>query len=60
MDDTTNVSFRQRVLIALAAAVVVGLTMLRPTADVGAHLDGVNEVPVGPTVLSGTAQGAGG
>ncbi len=57
MDDTTTVSRRQRVVIALAAAAVVALTMLRPTADVGAHLDGVNEVPVGPTVFSGTAQG---
>lgn len=57
MDDTTTVSRRQRVVIALAAAAVVALTMLRPTADVGVHLDGVNEVPVGPTVFSGTAQG---
>ena len=58
MDDTTTVTARQRVVIALAAAAaVVALTMLRPTADVGAHLDGVNEVPVGPTVFSGTAQG---
>ena len=57
MDDTTTVTARQRVVIALAAAAVVALTMLRPTADGGAHLDGVNEVPVGPTVFSGTAQG---
>ena len=57
MDDTTTVTPRQRVVIALAAAAVVALTMLRPDADVGARLDGVNEVPVGPTVLSGSAQG---
>lgn len=57
MDDTTTVTPRQRIVIALAAAAVVALTMLRPTAHVGAHLDGVNEVPVGPTVFSGTAQG---
>ena len=57
MDDTTTVTPRRRIVIALAAAAVVALTMLRPTADVGAHLDGVNEVPVGPTVFSGTAQG---
>ena len=57
MDDTTTVTPRQRVVVALAAAAVVALTMLRPTADVGAHLDGVNEVPVGPTVFSSAAQG---
>ena len=57
MDDTTTVTPRQRVVVALAAVAVVALTMMRPTADVGVHLDGVNEVPMGPTVISGTAQG---
>ncbi|MCB1004159.1 MAG: hypothetical protein KDB35_08230 [Acidimicrobiales bacterium] len=55
MDETAALPVRQRLVIALVAVVVVVLSMLRPTADVSGHLDGVNQVPVGPTVFPGAA-----
>lgn len=52
MDPTDALPTRQRLVVAALAVAVTVLALLRPTPDVGAHTDGVNELPTGPSALA--------